>query len=105
MKVATKANVRTTQAARTSIGKALEIAFAGGSVMGLGVVGLGVLGLGGLMIIYGDIYGMSTQENLTKVITIITGFSLVPLQLHFCTCWRWYLYKSCGCWSRFSWQS
>ena len=75
MRVATKANVRTTQAARTSIGKALEIAFAGGSVMGLGVVGLGVLGLGGLMIIYGDMYGMSTQENLTKVITIITGFS------------------------------
>jgi len=75
MKVATKANVRTTQAARTSIGKALEIAFAGGSVMGLGVVGLGVLGLGGLMILYGDMYGMSTQENLTKVITIITGFS------------------------------
>ena len=75
MRVATKANVRTTQAARTSIGKALEIAFAGGSVMGLGVVGLGVLGLGGLMIIYGDMFGMSTQENLTKVITIITGFS------------------------------
>ncbi len=75
MKVATKANVRTTQAARTSIGKALEIAFAGGSVMGLGVVGLGVLGLGGLMILYGDMYGMSTIVNLTKVITIITGFS------------------------------
>jgi K(+)-stimulated pyrophosphate-energized sodium pump len=75
MRVATKANVRTTQAARTSIGKALEIAYAGGSVMGLGVVGLGVLGLGGLMIIYGDMFGMSTQENLTKVITIITGFS------------------------------
>ena len=75
MRVATKANVRTTQAARTSIGKALEIAFAGGSVMGLGVVGLGVLGLGGLMIFYGDMFGMSTQENLTKVITIITGFS------------------------------
>ena len=45
MRVATKANVRTTQAARTSLGKALEVAFAGGSVMGLGVVGLGVLGL------------------------------------------------------------
>ena len=45
MKVATKANVRTTNAARTSLGKALEVAFAGGSVMGLGVVGLGVLGL------------------------------------------------------------
>ncbi|HEX7356589.1 MAG TPA: sodium-translocating pyrophosphatase [Ignavibacteriaceae bacterium] len=75
MKVATKANVRTTQAARTSIGKALEIAFAGGSVMGLGVVGLGVLGLGGLMIFYGDIYGVSSLENVTRVITIITGFS------------------------------
>jgi K(+)-stimulated pyrophosphate-energized sodium pump len=45
MRVATKANVRTTNAARTSLGKALEVAFAGGSVMGLGVVGLGVLGL------------------------------------------------------------
>jgi len=48
MQVATKANVRTTNAARTSLGKALEIAFAGGSVMGMGVVGLGILGLGGL---------------------------------------------------------
>ena len=47
MRVATKANVRTTQAARKSLGAALEIAFAGGSVMGLGVVGLGILGLGG----------------------------------------------------------
>lgn len=75
MRVATKANVRTTQAARTGIGKALEIAFTGGSVMGLGVVGLGVLGLGGLLIIYGDIYGMSNVDNLTKIITIITGFS------------------------------
>ena len=45
MKVATKANVRTTSAARTSLGKALEVAFAGGAVMGMGVVGLGVLGL------------------------------------------------------------
>jgi len=75
MRVATKANVRTTQAARTGIGKALEIAFAGGSVMGLGVVGLGVLGLGSLLIIYGDLYGLSNLNNLTKVITIITGFS------------------------------
>ncbi|MBW7841766.1 MAG: sodium-translocating pyrophosphatase [Ignavibacterium sp.] len=75
MKVATKANVRTTEAARISIGKALEIAFAGGSVMGLGVVGLGVLGLGSLLFVYGDIYGLSDVDSITKVITIITGFS------------------------------
>lgn len=75
MRVATKANVRTTQAARTGLGKALEIAFAGGSVMGLGVVGLGVLGLGGLLLIYGDLYGLSNIDSLNRVITIITGFS------------------------------
>lgn len=75
MRVATKANVRTTEAARISIGKALEIAFAGGSVMGLGVVGLGVLGLGSLLFVYGDIYGLSDVDSITKVITIITGFS------------------------------
>ena len=50
MKVATKANNRTTNAARTSLAKALNVAFTGGSVMGLSVVGLGVLGLGGLFI-------------------------------------------------------
>lgn len=74
MKVATKANVRTTNAARTSIGKALEIAFAGGSVMGMSVVGLGVLGLGVLFIIYGDMFG-TDQHGLARVITVITGFS------------------------------
>ena len=52
MRVETKANVRTTNAARTSLGKALEVAFAGGAVMGLGVVGLGVLGLSGLFALY-----------------------------------------------------
>ncbi|MFH1321976.1 MAG: sodium-translocating pyrophosphatase [Bacteroidota bacterium] len=75
MRIATKANVRTTNAARTSLGKALEVAFAGGSVMGLGVVGLGVLGLSSLFIIFGHLFGVDTQENLNKVITIITGFS------------------------------
>jgi K(+)-stimulated pyrophosphate-energized sodium pump len=75
MKVATKANVRTTNAARTSLGKALEIAFAGGSVMGMGVVGLGVLGLGALFMIYSDAFGVSRIEDLNRVITIITGFS------------------------------
>jgi len=52
MKVATKANVRTTNAARTSLGKALEVAFAGGAVMGMGVVGLGILGLSLLLLLY-----------------------------------------------------
>lgn len=75
MQVATKANVRTANAARTSLGKALEIAFTGGSVMGLGVVGLGVLGLGSLFIIYSNMFGTDTAENLNRVITIITGFS------------------------------
>ena len=56
MKVATKANVRTTNAAQDSLGKALEIAFSGGAVMGLGVVGLGVLGLGSLFIIYKSMF-------------------------------------------------
>ena len=51
MRVATKANVRTAQAARTSLAKALKVSFTGGSVMGLGVAGLAVLGLGGLFII------------------------------------------------------
>lgn len=75
MKVATKANVRTTNAARTSLGKALEIAFAGGSVMGLGVVGLGVLGLGGLFLLYGNLFGLSQSADVNRVITILTGFS------------------------------
>lgn len=57
MKVATKANVRTTNAARNSLGKALEVAFAGGSVMGLGVVGLGVLGLSSLFLLYNNYIG------------------------------------------------
>ena len=75
MRVATKANVRTTNAARTSLGKALEVAFVGGSVMGMGVVGIGVLGLSVLFIVYGNMFGVDTQENVTRVITIITGFS------------------------------
>ena len=75
MRVATKANVRTTNAARTSLGKALEVAFAGGSVMGMGVVGLGVLGLSVLLIVYSKMFGITDQMTLNRVITIITGFS------------------------------
>ncbi|NIR68528.1 MAG: sodium-translocating pyrophosphatase [Aliifodinibius sp.] len=75
MRVATKANVRTTNAARESLGKGLNIAFAGGSVMGLGVVGLGVLGLSVLFIFFGDHFGLETAENVKKVLAIVTGFS------------------------------
>src|SRR5918995_2139311 len=75
MRVATKANVRTTAAARTSLGKALEVAFAGGSIMGMGVVGLGVLGLSVLFIVYSKMFGISDQMSLNQVITVITGFS------------------------------
>ncbi|NNK40761.1 MAG: sodium-translocating pyrophosphatase, partial [Winogradskyella sp.] len=74
MKVATKANVRTTSAARTSLGKALEVAFAGGAVMGLGVVGLGVLGLSGLFMIYQEIW--AGPDNLGLVLNVLSGFSL-----------------------------
>ncbi|MBP9123918.1 MAG: sodium/proton-translocating pyrophosphatase, partial [Ignavibacteriaceae bacterium] len=83
MKAATKANVRTTNAARKSIGAALNIAFTGGTVMGLGVVGLGVLGLGLLLAIYSqmwltpDVFSDKTllATATSRVITVITGFS------------------------------
>lgn len=75
MRVATKANVRTTNAARTSLGKALEVAFGGGAVMGLGVVGLGVLGLGTLFIVYKGMFGIETVDQVKQVITVLTGFS------------------------------
>ena len=73
MKVATKANVRTTNAARSSLAKALEVAFAGGSVMGLGVVGLGVLGLSSLFMIYSS---MEWGTNIEMVLNVLSGFSL-----------------------------
>lgn len=75
MKVATKANVRTTNAAITSLNSALKIAFTGGSVMGMGVVGLGVLGLSLLFIAFAYIYGIEDIAQTERVITIITGFS------------------------------
>ena len=79
MKVATKANVRTAQAARTSLSKALQVSFTGGSVMGLGVAGLAVLGLGGLFIILKAIFapeaGVDSVE-MERAIEILTGFSL-----------------------------
>ena len=75
MKVATKANNRTTNAAREGLAKALNVAFSGGSVMGLSVVGLGVLGLGGLFLFYSSIYSIDSA-NITTVLNILSGFSL-----------------------------
>ena len=72
MKVATKANVRTTNAARNSLGRALEVAFSGGAVMGLGVVGLGVLGLTSLFSFYQGLW----TDNLNMVLNVLSGFSL-----------------------------
>lgn len=78
MKVATKANVRTTNAARdkeNGLNNALSIAFKGGSVMGMGVVGLGVLGLSLLFIIYGAFFGLDSFDSVSHIISVITGFS------------------------------
>lgn len=75
MRVATKANVRTTHAARTSLGAGLNVAFNGGSVMGMGVVGLGVLGIGLLFLLYSGLFGLETPENVQQVLTVITSFS------------------------------
>ncbi len=75
MKVATKANNRTTNAARTSLSTALNVAFTGGTVMGLSVVGLGILGLGGLFIYYTNHFG-SDIHSMKTVLNVISGFSL-----------------------------
>ena len=75
MRVATKANNRTTNAARESLSKALNVAFSGGSVMGLCVVGLGVLGLTGLFLIYTNTYGQDAK-GMKTVLNVISGFSL-----------------------------
>lgn len=76
MKVATKANVRTTQAARTSLKQALKVSFTGGTVMGLGVAGLAVLGLGGLFIVFLSIFADLGDDTVKTAIEVLTGFSL-----------------------------
>ncbi len=76
MNVATKANVRTTQAARTSLKQALKVSFAGGTVMGLGVAGLAVLGLGGLFIVFLAIFSDLGANTIKTSIEVLTGFSL-----------------------------
>ncbi len=82
MRIATKANVRTAQAARTSLAKALNVSFSGGSVMGMGVAGLAVLGLGTLFIIFKymffDSVGATDTAGLEmeRALEVLTGFSL-----------------------------
>lgn len=78
MRTATKANVRTTQAARTSLKQALKVSFAGGAVMGLGVAGLAVLGLGALFIIFLKYFNVidANSNEMRTAIEVLTGFSL-----------------------------
>jgi len=82
MNIATKANVRTTQAARTSLKQALKVSFTGGSVMGLGVAGLAVLGLGSLFIVFYQIYVLNVPGagvnglEMEKALEVLAGFSL-----------------------------
>jgi K(+)-stimulated pyrophosphate-energized sodium pump len=79
MSVATKANVRTTQAARTSLAQALKVSFNGGTVMGLGVAGLAVAGLSSLFIVFYGMYvnGKSPNgEEMMTALEVLAGFSL-----------------------------
>ncbi|MCB9427078.1 MAG: sodium-translocating pyrophosphatase [Flavobacteriales bacterium] len=80
MKIATKTNVRTTQAAKTSLPDALKISFGGGTVMGLGVAGLAVLGLTSFFIIFYQFVfmpnGWTNTDDMTVVLETLAGFSL-----------------------------
>lgn len=81
MNIATKANVRTTHAARTSLAQALKVSFTGGSVMGIGVAGLAVLGLGSLFIVFYQMYVVQTGGSVNgvemeKALEVLAGFSL-----------------------------
>ncbi|SMD46140.1 K(+)-stimulated pyrophosphate-energized sodium pump [Aquiflexum balticum DSM 16537] len=81
MNIATKANVRTTQAAKTSLKGALNVSFTGGSVMGLGVAGLAVLGMGSLFIVFYNVFVLSTGGDVNgaameTALEVLAGFSL-----------------------------
>ena len=79
MNIATKSNVRTAQAARTSLKDALAVSFTGGSVMGIGVASLAVLGLGSLFIVFYNLFGAGTDVNglpMEKALEVLAGFSL-----------------------------
>ncbi|TWR29337.1 sodium-translocating pyrophosphatase [Mucilaginibacter pallidiroseus] len=81
MRIATKANLRTTQAAKTSLAQALKVSFTGGTVMGLGVAGLAVLGLGSLFIVFYQLFVVKTGGSVNghameKALEVLAGFSL-----------------------------
>ncbi len=81
MSIATKANVRTTQAARTGLKGALKVAFTGGTVMGLGVAGLAVLGMGALFLVLYNVFvvangGKPNGIEMERAIEVLAGFSL-----------------------------
>lgn len=79
MRIATKANVRTAQAARTSLSKALAVSFGGGAVMGMGVAGLAVLGLGALFVVLKMVFAPDAavdSQEMARTIEVLTGFSL-----------------------------
>src|SRR5699024_5460714 len=79
MRVATQSNVRTTQAARSSLPQALKISFSGGTVMGLGVAGLAVLGLSIFFLIFLNMFisdGGDFYYEMTVVLEALAGFSL-----------------------------
>jgi K(+)-stimulated pyrophosphate-energized sodium pump len=81
MRIATKSNVRTTQAAKTSLAQALKVSFTGGTVMGLGVAGLAIIGLGSLFIVFYTMYVVNTGgsvngEAMAKALDVLAGFSL-----------------------------
>jgi K(+)-stimulated pyrophosphate-energized sodium pump len=72
MKVATNANVRTTMAARIGLSPALQVAFSGGTVMGMTVVGLATIGLSGLYLLFTDVL----DWELVRTVNVLTGFSM-----------------------------
>ena len=81
MRVATASNMRTTNGARTGLSQALQVAFSGGTVMGMCVVGLGVLGLAILLLVYTKVFSAEMAENPIAtlrgiVLPIVSGFSL-----------------------------
>ncbi len=76
MKIATKANVRTTSKAREGLNGALHVAFSGGTVMGMSVVGLAVIGISVLVIIYYNIFIGDAGWDWPRLLQVVTGFSL-----------------------------